>query len=777
MTARAVRRVLAVALGSGAMVTCAVAVAMAVPATDTSPTDTSPTDTGSDSAEPGLSVDVSLRTVSPAALHPGDTLVLAGSVTNTGSEPLENALAMPRYSITPLDSRDQIDLVDSDRTFRRGSRPASPFEELEFLEPGQSAEFTLELPVDSIGFGAAGVYVVGIDVRADDTTANALTDRITVGDTRTVVPYLTDDEPLPQVPVASIWGLETEPRLGDDGTLDDEELADELATELGADGRLGGMLDAGGEAPVTWLVDPDLLLSVEALADHDADTTDVTTGWWDSFTAARAAGDTLLAPAADPDIESFLGAESALAERLLDTAVATTDETAARLVEGTLPPDRSTDADPDDETTDEALSTPVAGPVARLADGTVGPDALDAYTAAGVDEMILPSGAVDPAPGQPFAEIATDNGPVRAVVTDPGLDAALADVDSDAATGDDPRGAATHLTQRWRAATAMIALDAQQAGTTPQPLVAAAPPGWDPSAVALRAAVDVWTTTPWIAATTLDGLDRPASPPEIEPAADVSTGVLPLANVTATEDLDTTVRHFTAMIADLPDDAANPAAALDLAVLRSASRSWQHDPEAGVAFTAAITDRVAPAIREVTLSAPEQVTLSSRTGVFPLTVDNPLDFPVSVRIAVSSANPDRLRVDAVTEQVVDAGTRATIDVEAEALSNGRVPVSVSLVAADGAQLGAAQRTVITATDYGAAGWVVVAAGGVLLVWSLGRRAWRRRHPVAGNDTVLDDVEAGLDQDVNPEADRGVTPHVENPDAPTTPSRTEEGMVR
>lgn len=776
-----------------------------------------------------LRADVSLHEVTPITITPGGTVTLSGTVTNSGSETLEGPQALLRYSPEPLQSRDEVDQLYSDPTFRQGSRPGPPYYVRlgDELQPGVSADFSLEVAVDDLGLSASGVYMLGIEVLANDTSANAMAHRAAVGLSRTAIPFLVDDEPLPPVPVATVWNLESEPRISADESLVD----DELATELGTDGRLGHLLRAGAHAPVTWLVDPDLLLTVDAMGtDYTVGTGDDTapgtgefaaSGFWDSFVAARESSQTLLQPLADPDIESFVDAEPHLADRLIAAAVTGTDEVTRRLADNDFAPESATpepeldaptrddqsgdddvDAGDDASTNDAeerapageqdsggsaklatrgsdtdpatlAASARVHGPVVRVADATLAPEVVDVYADAGVQNLILNPDTVRPSPSSPFATVPTDSGSMDVLVSDRGLDIALVE----ASGSQDPQGAATRLTQRWRAETAMIALEAQRNDTAPRALVAVPPAYWNPSSTTLGAVVDTWTNTPWIEASTVADLERPDPLPEVNLVDSASVGVLPIANVSATSELDATARHFTAM---LPDSAAAetvPYRALDLAVVRSASRSWRSDPSAGLDYTTAIHDQLTTDIEQVTLSVPEQVTLSSSTGVFPLTVDNPLDYPVAVRIAVSSANPDRLRVDAVTEHTVQEGTRTTVNVEAEAFSNGRVPVRVGLVATDGTGLGPAQRTVVNATDYGAFGWVVVAAGILMLAWSVGRRAWRRRHPRDEADATLADMEAGLDP-VAPErsaADSSVAGR--HSKGTTSPHHTDEGVSR
>ena len=126
-----------------------------------------------------LRADVSLHEVTPITITPGGTVTLSGTVTNSGSETLEGPQALLRYSPEPLQSRDEVDQLYSDPTFRQGSRPGPPYYVRlgDELQPGVSADFSLEVAVDDLGLSASGVYMLGIEVLANDTSANAMAHR------------------------------------------------------------------------------------------------------------------------------------------------------------------------------------------------------------------------------------------------------------------------------------------------------------------------------------------------------------------------------------------------------------------------------------------------------------------------------------------------------------------------------------------------------------------------------------------------------------------------
>src|SRR5690606_2310375 len=139
-----------------------------------------------------------------------------------------------------------------------------------------------------------------------------------------------------------------------------------------------------------------------------------------------------------------------------------------------------------------------------------------------------------------------------------------------------------------------------------------------------------------------------------------------------------------------------------------------------------ILDDISAQAARVTVTVPDSVTLSGNTGVFPLTVINDLDEPVNVALEIKSANVDRLRIEPVAVREVPAGERVYIDVTAQAAANGKVPIDVQLIAADGSPIGPSRQTVVNATDYGTIGWVIVAVAGVLFAGAIVRKALRDR---------------------------------------------------
>ncbi|MGH8824763.1 MAG: DUF6049 family protein [Jiangellaceae bacterium] len=645
-----------------------------------------------------------LHTVQPAAPEPGDTLVLAGTVENTGDQPLHDVQALLRYSRNPLTDRSDIRTIPTDRRVAWGQRNIDYFDPLaDPLPPGASADYRLEVPVDEMGFGAPGVYAVGVDIRVDGDSPGS---RLTVDTSRTVIPWLAGADPLPEISVALLWPLAAQPSLLPDGTLAGEGVAEQIAPG----GSLSALVEAPADAPVTWVVDPDLLGTVEAMADGyevTAEDGSTTAGrgaadavaWGEAFAAAVGDDEPSILPYANPDLQAVARADTAAAA---DTARQAFARTRAWL--------------------SERPTTGRAG-LAWPAGGAADEATLSALASAGARTVVLSADNVRPTTTGPIARVAAGDRELDTVLVDGGLEAAV----SGALTAPDPAAAALRLRQSWLAETALVGLDAQNAGGVPAHLVAAAPYGWHPDPGVAQALVDVWTTTPWISATPLAAVEAPADPIVVtpRPGSGVAGGELSEAYLASVSELRDQTAHYQALVAE-PDPLTEQ---LEIAALRALASLWRDDPDAGRAFTELATAQATSRLAQVSVLVPESVTLSSRKGGFPLTVSNGLDRTVVVRLELTADIPDRITVEDVPPQPVEAGENASVDVTAEAATNGKVAVTVQLTATDGSPLGPAQRMVVNATDYGTIGWFVAGGAALLFLGAAVGRVLRRRRPV------------------------------------------------
>lgn len=105
-------------------------------------------------------------------------------------------------------------------------------------------------------------------------------------------------------------------------------------------------------------------------------------------------------------------------------------------------------------------------------------------------------------------------------------------------------------------------------------------------------------------------------------------------------------------------------------------------------------------ISKVTIGGPTQISLTSRSGDIPLVVSNEAGFPASVRISISSPQPDLiLEPEVVTPQQVPAADTYQFTVQATARSSGIFPIEVIVETPDGSLEVATKQITIRSTEF------------------------------------------------------------------------------
>lgn len=658
---------------------------------------------------------VTLQRLTPAAATPGSTLVVEGVIRNVSAERLASVQVLLRYSSDRLEARSEVAQVFTDHEFRSGTRDDDFFKELApVLRPREVTRYRLEVPVDEMLLGDSGVYVVGVDVRATLLDGS----RVTVARTRTLLPW-TVERRLPTARVALLWPLAARPALLPGGPLADDVLAGELAPQ----GALSSLVDVAASAPVTWVVDPDLLVTARAMAQgyevRDAQGrvspgagAQAATGWLRTLRAATAGADLVALPYATPDLRGLARRHPVWARGIAQQALA--------------------GAAAAGEVLDRTAQTGVAWPDEAAA----GLPMLRRLAGGGIRTVLVRAPrpvTEETASGElPDGQVVTAAGPIRLVGSDSGLDAVLA-------VAGDPEpsllGVARSLDVRQRllAETLLAALEAPPGGDPPT-LLAAPPLRWRPDARAARALLRSWQSAAWITpvgAAPLLGADPSPADGGLEPGASPRPEErLSAAHVEQVRVMGQVAERLAAVLTD-PEATRE---AYGLSLLRALSSGWRGDPDEATEYVGAVESSARDQLDQVQVVVPETVTLSSRTGRFPLIVANGMDQDVNVRVKVTPINLSRLSIKTLEPVQVAAGEKATVTVEAEAAANGRLPVSVTLVTEDDRLLGPPQRLLVVATHYGTIGWVVVGVAAALLfgavVVRLARRGWaaRRRSP-------------------------------------------------
>ena len=622
---------------------------------------------------------VNLTEVTPAALDLGDSLTLSGTLTNTGDGTLTDPLPTLRWSTDPLQSLDDLALAAANPLFRYGQVDYRYSDRLPSLAPGDTADFSITVPLSSL-FLRSGVYVVGVDVLA------SLPDglRVFVTSGRTTVPVSIDvDEPLP---VSLVWPLAAEPTVLPGGRL----LDDSLAAQIAPDGRLTALIAIGDGVDVSWVLDPDLGASAAAMVGgyetasgaQGSGAADAARFVSDLSRTLSAASDVSQVPAADPDVG---GAQAAgLTPSIVSSAAQA------------VGPDR-------------VLVELVGQPLPRVAH-LVGRPVTDAmlatYAQAGVGTATLDGSAVTGADG-PRGRLTLADGTT--------VDVVLAD-----SVPDSPSDVAAPLAARqWMLSATAIRATGPQAASGQ---VVAPPLRWDTETAAAQSLVDAWQGAAWVDPVPLDAL--PTSP------GDTAVALRDSAEPAAMD--DSVVAGLTSALADaerlqplFADPALDPADA-GATIARAASHAWQQNPDRGRAYVEAVGESVTGVEGQLSLVLSPSITLSSRSGRFPVTLVNDSTADVVVGVEFTSQNSTRLRVESIEPVLLTSGEKRTFTAVALATANGRVQLVARLVTTEGDPVAEPAASIVDVTNAGALGWTVIAAGAGLFIAALVRARLRAR---------------------------------------------------
>jgi hypothetical protein len=201
---------------------------------------------------------LSVRGISPQFAEPGGTVTINGGVTNTTDEDLDGVRVRLRYTTLPFDDRQQLEAhAEGERGTPSVFGPEWEAEEV--ISTDETVNYRLSIEVDDLFLGDFGVYPIALD--AVDATGEQL------AVVHTFLPHLPEDAEPEPTRIAWLWPLMDRPYRADDDTF----ISNELADEVSASGRLGGLLAGPPEdVPVTWVVDPALLGDVRRLSSEGA---------------------------------------------------------------------------------------------------------------------------------------------------------------------------------------------------------------------------------------------------------------------------------------------------------------------------------------------------------------------------------------------------------------------------------------------------------------------------------------------------------------------------
>ncbi|MER5739927.1 DUF6049 family protein [Streptomyces sp. NPDC002262] len=718
-------------------------------------------------------VDVSIDTLTPSAPLEGDTVTVTGTLTNRGKRVITDATVNLRVG-PRMDSRSEIDQVARREGFRSDSDP-QPMDAPEIKVPrlpvGVPRDFRISVPVSELDLDdEGGVYQLGVSLTGQ--TSDARWDRV-LGIERTFLPY--QPEPTAKrTQLTYLWPLISSAHISADTASDDQQSPvfqdDDLAEELRPGGRLDEMVSLGKDLPVTWVIDPDLLASVDAMANgyrvkdgtgHAAGTDanrKLAERWLGQLEAAVQGRKVVALPFADPDLASLAHRGKAVPGSLKHLQSAT--QLAGSTVETILHVQPSTD---------------FAWPV----EGAVDPSIMAVATSAGARKVIARSDSIrdDDLSYTPTAARPIGGG-TTAVVSDAELSAAF--------QGDMVRAETSTLAvQEFLAQTLAITLEQPQDRRS---VVVA--PQRQPSvsqAQAMAAAVRGLGAKRWT-----EPLDLVAAA-AAKPDPDASTTV-PRASrypkklrgtelpVDAFRDMKTTGDELDdfKVILSRADRVVPPVLA---AINREMSTSWRGRATEAAIYRVDVQDVLQRLTKSVVLVDKSDLTLSGRSATIPVTVQNKLLQDVKgLVLRLTSSNGTRLKVDGETSAdlpiTVRAGHSQSVKFPASANANGQVSMTAQLYTVDGTPYGSQMTFSVKVSEMTPTVMLVI-AGGVLLLVLAGVRMYSQRKRLAARTAEAEaraetGAETGTGAPEGPAADAAEVLSVKDAAAGDTPDGTADG---
>ncbi|MFJ3517387.1 MULTISPECIES: DUF6049 family protein [unclassified Streptomyces] len=668
------------------------------------------------------SVDVQLVSMAPAAPVKGDTLTIEGTVLNTGSETITDAHVGLRVG-SALTDRSSIDEAAERTGFRAGADPGeidpAYAVKIASLPSKVSQSFTLSIPVNKLELDKDGVYPLGVSLSG--VTDSRPSEQV-LGIKRTFLPWQ-PEAAAKRSQLTYAWPLISTTRVtaetGSDELQTPVFLDDSLVEELKPGGRLEQMVTLGKDLPITWVIDPDLLYTVDAMTKGyrvrgpgggkpvQGKNRAVAEQWLSSLEAAVQGKKVVALPFADPDLAS-------LAHRGKD-------------VSGTLGQLRPA-TDKAKQAVETVLHVPASTDFSWPVNGAIDPSIVNVATSAGAHNVLTRSDSLVESGALGYTPSAAR--PIGA-----GTTAVVADADLSTAFEGDMlnAGASTLAVQRFLAHS--LALNLQK--TEEQRSFVVAPqrmPGVSQvqtMAAALRGLQAGRWTQPGDLEAAAAAKPDPGATTQVPGAGqypeDLRKQELPVSAFEKIRATQNTLDRFKVILA-APDRVEIP---FGNTTNREMSTSWRGRPDEARLYRDQVQDYLIGLTEKVKVVPKSDATLSGHSATIPVSVQNSLVQDVhGLVLRVKSANPTRLMFSDSEQPVTVQGDHTqTVKFTANATASGPVEVTAQLFTKDGIPYGKARTFTVEATEITPTVMLVI-AGGVLLLVLAGIKMYASRKRVA-----------------------------------------------
>ncbi|GAA3082311.1 DUF6049 family protein [Streptomyces rectiviolaceus] len=702
-------------------------------------------------------VDVSLNKLTPTAPSDGDTLTVSGTVTNEGKQSVTGAEVGLRLGPV-LNGRSQIDSAAKRTGYQQGADGTEVggkyVKKFSKLAPGIRQDFSISVPVKALDLGADGVYQLGVSLTGR-TSAQPWSQ--VLGFERTFLPWQSDAADT-KTKTTYLWPLISTAHLTAETGSDEQQTPvftdDDLAKELAPGGRLEQMLSLGRQLDVTWVIDPDLLASVDAMTRNyrvqTADGKSTTAGkgqavakeWLNKLEQTVKDEKVVALPFADPDLASLAHNGKTVTGSLGQLKDAT--DVGAEAVEVILHVKPQSD---------------FAWPV----DGALDPSIVDVSTSAGAHSVITRSDSLREGDALPYT-------PNAARPIGGGTTAVVADARLSTAFQGDMTGAenSTLAVQQFLAQSLMVTLqdpdNQRNIVVAPQRMPSASQA--QAMAKALTALSDERWSEPQDLSAAAKAKPDPSATTQVPSAGSYPASLrkqeLPKSAFKSIQNTQNKLNRFQTILSE-PDRVITP---FGRAIDREMSTSWRGRSAEAATFRQGVENYLTTLIEQVALIKKSDAKLSGRSATIPVTVQNNLVQGVDhMVLRLTSENPTRLKIGdkAYYEQPVKVagGHAQSVKFTTTANANGPVPVYAQLYTEDGQPYGEAVRFDVNVTEITLTVMLVI-AGGVLLLVLAGFRMYTQRKRAARQQ-----AEEGPED--GPEGESGTEPGEDDPEQPSDPS--------
>lgn len=712
------------------------------------------------------SVDVSITSLTPTAPKKSDTLTVSGTVTNDTKSTVSDARVGLRVGPT-MNGRNAIDTAARRTGYSEGldgtEIGGKYAKKIGKLPAGASRDFSLSIPVGQLHLGENGVYQLGVSLTGD--TSSQPWPQV-LGIERTFLPWQSG-APAKKSQLTYLWPLISATHVTARTDNDEDRTPifrdDRLASELAPGGRLQQMVALGKNLPITWVIDPDLLATVDAMTKkyevQDASGNGTKAGhgqavakqWLGALQKAVEGKQVVALPFADPDLAALAHRGKNVTGSLGHLQDAT--ELASTTVETVLGVKPRTD---------------FAWPV----DGAIDSSVVDVATSAGAHNVIARSDSLSETGGLSYTPTAARQigGGNTAVVADARLSTAF--------TGDMSKAENSTLAiQRFLAQSQMINLQApdkqrsivvapQRMPTTSQAQAMAA---------ALEGLTGQWTQ-PLSLGQAAEAKPDPNATQRVPSSRSYPRSLrareLPAEAFQQIQETQRTLDNFEPILT-AKYRVVTP---FGNAIRREMSTSWRSEAQNAAGFRHDVQTYLSGLTKKVRLVPKTDMTLSGRSATVPVTVQNNLVQGVELRLVLKSHQGNRLAVSDPQLVNVEGGHSQSVKFGTTANANGPVWVSAQLYTPDGQPYGDEMPFEVNVTEITST-VILVIAGGVLLLVLAGVRIYVQRKRAAaksGEDSGNgEDAENMHGQDEGdseaPETDRHAPAHALVPEQPSDPA--------